>query len=303
MLIKTASRISEAEVTDHSLYLRRREFLKFAAAGTLLAGFDSFGPASATDMANGESPTSLKDITRYNNYYEFATDKESPAELAQGLRIRPWMISVEGEVRKPKTYDIDELLRLLPIEERIYRMRCVEGWSMVIPWNGLPLAALLKLAEPTGNAKYVEFQSLHDPEQMPGQHRPILEWPYVEGLRLDEAMHPLTLLATGLYGEVLPKQNGAPIRLVVPWKYGFKSAKAIVRIRLTERQPNTAWMKAGPSEYGFYANVNPAVSHPRWSQAKERRIGEFLRRPTLPFNGYGEQVAQLYAGMDLTRNF
>ncbi len=247
--------------------------------------------------------TSLKDITSYNNFYEFGTAKDDPARNAGSLRTRPWTVSVEGEVNKPKVFDIEELLKLAPLEERIYRLRCVEAWSMVIPWIGYSLAELLKQVEPTGNAKYVEFISLEDPKQMPGQRDATLNWPYREGLRMDEAMHPLTLLAVGLYGEVLPNQNGAPIRLVAPWKYGFKSAKSIVKIRLTEKQPITSWMEAGPSEYGFYSNVNPAVDHPRWSQAKERRIGEFFKRPTLPFNGYADQVAQLYAGMDLTKYF
>ena len=247
--------------------------------------------------------TPFKDVTGYNNFYEFGTSKESPAENAGSLKTRPWTITVEGEVKKPKVFDIDELLKLAPLEERIYRLRCVEAWSMVIPWVGYSLAELLKLVEPTSNAKFVEFISLEDHDQMPGQKSATLEWPYREGLRIDEAMHPLTLLAVGLYGEVLPNQNGAPIRLVVPWKYGFKSAKSIVKIRLVENQPTTSWMRAGPSEYGFYSNVNPAVDHPRWTQAKERRIGEFLKRPTLPFNGYEDQVAHLYTGMDLIKNF
>ena len=239
----------------------------------------------------------------YNNFYEFGTGKEDPSENAGSLKTRPWTVTVEGEVNQPKTFDIDQLLKLAPLEERIYRMRCVEAWSMVIPWVGFPLSALLKQVNPNSNAKYVEFETLKDPEQMPGQRRNVLNWPYREGLRMDEAMNPLTLLTVGLYGDVLPNQNGAPVRIVVPWKYGFKSAKSIVRIRLVEKMPVTSWMQAGPEEYGFYANVNPDVDHPRWSQAKERRIGDFLKRPTLPFNGYGEQVASLYAGMDLKRNF
>ena len=237
------------------------------------------------------------------NFYEFGTDKEDPAKNASSLRTRPWTVTVEGEVKKPKTFGIEELLKLAPIEERIYHFRCVEAWSMVVPWLGYPLAELLKQVEPTGNAKYVEFISLHDPEQMPGQKSSVLEWPYREGLRLDEALHPLALLTFGLYGEVLPNQNGAPVRIVIPWKYGFKSAKSIFKIRLTEQQPTTSWMQAGPGEYGFYSNVNPEVDHKRWSQAKERRIGEFFKRKTLMFNGYAEEVANLYAGMDLAENF
>ncbi len=247
--------------------------------------------------------TAFESITTYNNYYEFGTDKEDPAAHSGKLKTRPWTVKVEGEVKKPKTFDIEELLKLSPLEERIYRMRCVEGWSMVIPWVGYPLSELIKRVEPTANAKFVEFYTLLDPEQMPGQKMPILDWPYVEGLRMDEAMHPLTLLAVGLYGQTLPNQNGAPVRTVVPWKYGFKSAKSIVRIRFAEQQPKTAWEMAGPNEYGFYSNVNPKVDHPRWSQAKERRIGEFRKRETLMFNGYGDQVASLYAGMDSEEEF
>ena len=255
--------------------------------------------------------TPLEAITKYNNYYEFGTDKDDPAMHAGKLKTRPWQVKVEGEVKKQKVYDIDELLKLAPLEERVYRMRCVEGWSMVIPWVGFPLAELIKRVEPTGNAKFIEFVTLLDPAQMPGQGVRVLQWPYVEGLRMDEAMHPLTLLTLGLYGEALPNQNGAPVRVVVPWKYGFKSAKAIVKIRFTEQQPKTSWELAGPSEYGFYSNVNPTVDHPRWSQAKERRIGKGSvldslfdkKRETLMFNGYGDQVAQLYAGMDLKKYF
>ena len=256
-----------------------------------------------TTEALSDKLTAYKDVTTYNNFYEFGTSKEDPAQNAGSLKTRPWTITVEGEVNKPKVFDIEELLKLAPLEERVYRLRCVEAWSMVIPWVGYSLSELLKRAEPTSKAKFVEFVSLEDPEQMPGQKSATLDWPYREGLRIDEAMHPLTILAVGLYGEVMPKQNGAPIRLVVPWKYGYKSAKSIVKIRLVEEQPVTSWMKAGPSEYGFYSNVNPAVDHPRWTQAKKRRIGEFLKRPTLPFNGYADQVAQLYSGMDLIKNF
>jgi sulfoxide reductase catalytic subunit YedY len=255
-------------------------------------------PLSAT-----EEMTPYKDVTTYNNYYEFGTDKSDPADEAHRLRTRPWTVEVSGEVKKPRRFDIEELLKLAPLEERIYRMRCVEGWSMVIPWIGYPMSEIVKRVEPTAKAKFVEFVSLADPEQMPGVRLPILQWPYVEGLRMDEAMHPLTILCLGLYGEMLPNQNGAPVRLVVPWKYGFKSGKSIVRIRFTEEQPRTTWNVSQPREYGFYSNVNPEVDHPRWSQAKERRIGEFLKRPTLMFNGYADQVASLYAGMDLKKNF
>jgi sulfoxide reductase catalytic subunit YedY len=246
-------------------------------------------------------------VTTYNNFYEFGTDKSDPAQAAKTLITRPWTVAVEGEVRHPRVYGIEELLRVAPLEERIYRLRCVEGWSMVIPWLGFSLGEVLRRAEPNGNAKYVEFVSLHDPRQMPGQRSGVLDWPYVEGLRLDEAMHPLTLLAFGLYGEVLPQQNGAPLRLVVPWKYGFKSGKSLVKIRFTEQPPLTSWMKSAPQEYGFYSNVNPNVDHPRWSQATERRIGEdgllARKRKTLMFNGYEAQVGQMYAGMDLKKFF
>ncbi len=270
--------------------------------GSLFAG-EKLSGVVRTPYQLSDPLTPLEDITHYNNYYEFGTDKESPGKTAGSLKTRPWTVAVEGEVHKPKVWDIETLLKLAPLEERVYRLRCVEAWSMVIPWVGFPLAELIKRAEPTGNAKFVEFTTLNDPQQMPGVGSPVLDWPYREGLRLDEAMHPLTLLAVGLYGEVLPNQNGAPIRVVVPWKYGFKSAKSIVRIRLLEQMPQTSWMKAGPSEYGFYSNVNPEVDHPRWSQAKERRIGDFFKRPTLLFNGYAPQVAQLYAGMDLQKFF
>jgi sulfoxide reductase catalytic subunit YedY len=259
--------------------------------------------AQSLNYAGSEELTPYDKVTRYNNFYEFGTGKEDPAANAGRLKTRPWTVAVDGEVRKPAVIDIERILKMAPLEERIYRMRCVEGWSIVIPWIGFPLAELIKRVEPTGNAKFVEFISLHDPEQMPGQRSSVLNWPYREGLRIDEAMHPLTLLAVGLYGEVLPNQNGAPVRIVVPWKYGFKSAKSIVKIRFVETQPVSSWTEAGPDEYGFYSNVNPDVPHRRWSQAKERRIGDFFKRNTLPFNGYAEQVAHLYAGMDLTRNF
>jgi sulfoxide reductase catalytic subunit YedY len=249
-------------------------------------------------MAGGEQPNQWEQITGYNNFYELGVEKEDPVRNAGSLRTRPWTVSVEGEVKKPQVLDIEALLRMFPLEERIYRMRCVEAWSMVIPWVGFPLGDLIRRVEPTSRAKFVAFQTVLDPEQLPGQRRRVLDWPYVEGLRMDEATHPLTLLSVGLYGRVLPGQNGAPLRLVVPWKYGFKGIKSIVRIRFVERQPPTTWSTMAPNEYGFYANVNPAVDHPRWSQAKERRIGEFFRRQTLPFNGYGAEVAQLYAGLD-----
>ncbi len=317
MLLKRPAGIKSSEITDKAIYLSRRRFLlgaSAAAAGLLLPrgsspawALEKLSGVRKSPFSAGEKRNSFKDVTTYNNFYEFGTDKYSPAERAHSLVARPWTVAVEGEVKKPKVYDIDQLMKLAPLEERIYRLRCVEGWSMVIPWVGFPLSALIQRMEPTSKAKYVEFQTLMDPKQMPGQQRGIfgsvLDWPYIEGLRIDEAMHPLTILAVGLYGEVLPNQNGAPIRLVVPWKYGFKSIKSIVRIRLVEKQPTTAWMKSAPHEYGFYSNVNPEVSHPRWSQATERRIGEFTKRKTLLFNGYGEQVARLYQGMDLRVNF
>lgn len=306
---KIVGDILPSEITPESDYQNRREFLKGAAALALAAAL----PAQAADVnwreiflgsqRPDDLPNTWEEITTYNNFYEFGTGKDDPARLAHTLQTRPWSVQVEGECLKPGLWDIEDILKRFPREERTYRMRCVEGWSMVIPWQGFPLAALLKAVQPTGSAKYVEFHTLLDPNQMPGQRRSVLDWPYVEGLRLDEAMHPLTIMATGLYGKELPKQNGAPLRLVVPWKYGFKSAKSIVRIRLVEKQPTTAWMAAAPREYGFYSNVNPAVDHPRWSQARERRIGEFRKRKTLPFNGYVEQVAQLYTGMDLKRFF
>ncbi len=318
MLMKKSSDIPAAEITPKSLYMNRRTFLAGAAAltGASLAGgklIDAISPLesvlaatklnyTAGPFGTSEKQTPLQDITHYNNYYEFSTDKYEPADLAKNFQTQPWTVRVEGLVNKPQTFDIDSLLKL-PLEERIYRMRCVEGWSMVIPWIGFPLKALLDQTQPTSKAKFVEFTSLYDPKRFPGQKRSVLEWPYVEGLRLDEAMHPLTILAVGLYGDVLPNQDGAPIRLVVPWKYGFKGIKAIVKIRLVEKQPVSAWTKAAPNEYGFYSNVNPNVDHPRWSQAKERRIGEFFKRPTLMFNGYGDQVASLYSGMDLKKNF
>jgi len=309
-MIRWRSDPPESQVTPEGLYLRRREFLKLGAAGAVgvllpAAASAGPGPAGATlqvakrvERAGGEQPNTWEQITGYNIYDAAGTEKEDPARNAGSLRTRPWTVSIEGEVKRPQLMDIDTLLRAFPLEERIYRMRCVEAWSMVIPWVGFPLGDLIRRVEPTSRAKYVAFQTLLDPDRLPGQRRRVLEWPYVEGLRMDEAIHPLTLLAVGLYGRVLPNQNGAPLRLVVPWKYGFKGIKSIVRIRFVERQPPTTWSAMAPNEYGFYANVNPAVDHPRWSQAKERRIGEFFRRDTLPFNGYGAEVAQLYAGLD-----
>jgi len=306
-------RTLESEVTPRSLYASRRELLALGA-GALLP---TMAQAQGAKLAAGKSavagalvmdkPTRYEDATRYNNFYEFGTDKAEPARNAHTLKTTPWSVVVEGECAKPGRFDLEALLKLSPMEERLYRLRCVEGWSMVIPWIGYSLAELIKRVEPTSKAKFVEFVTLADRAQMPGLRGGSLDWPYVEGLRIDEAMHPLTLLAFGMYGEVMPKQNGAPLRLVVPWKYGFKSAKSIVRIRLVERQPTSSWTKAAQQEYGFYSNVNPKVDHPRWSQASERRIGEdglfAKKRPTLMFNGYEPQVGQLYAGMDLRKNY
>jgi sulfoxide reductase catalytic subunit YedY len=313
MLIRRPPDILASEITPAEVYRSRREFVASVLALAGAAGLGLWpGGVRAGEKLPGvvpgpfgtdEARTPLKDIASYNNFYEFGTDKSDPAKHAGSLRTRPWTVAVEGLVKKPGNYDIDALMKLAPLEERVYRLRCVEGWSMVIPWVGYPLAELIKRVEPLGSAKFVEFHTLHDPAQMPGQRSQVLDWPYVEGLRLDEARHPLALLTLGLYGEVLPNQNGAPVRIVVPWKYGFKSAKSIVRIRFVEKEPVTAWMRANSREYGFYSNVNPEVDHPRWSQARERRIGEFGKRKTLMFNGYGEQVAQLYAGMDLKKNF
>ena len=288
--------------TLYSLMGRGRGGVK-RGGGVQTAPGTGLNVAAKSQLSTDEPRTSLSDATTYNNFYEFGTDKSDPARNAGTLRPRPWTVAIEGEVARPAVVDIDTLLSWFPLEERVYRMRCVEAWSMVIPWLGFPLADLLRRFGPTSRAKYVAFTTLLDTEQMPRQRRAVLDWPYVEGLRMDEAMHPLTIFVAGLYGRSLPNQNGAPLRLVVPWKYGFKGIKSIVRIRLTETQPKTSWNEAAPGEYGFYANVNPAVDHPRWSQATERRIGEFTRRPTLPFNGYGEQVAGLYSGMDLRRFF
>ena len=317
MLIRRAPRFTASEITDPTLYLSRRELMSGAAAALVLspglasAAAPAPAPLAATRNAAfsvTDTATKYEAATTYNNFYEFGVNKDDPSRLGHTLRPRPWTIQVDGFVNKPKTFDIDELIKLFPLEERVYSLRCVEAWSMVIPWIGFPLASLLKRVEPTGQAKFVEFTTLLDPNQFPAQKPGFfgfssLDWPYVEGLRVDEALHPLTLLTVGMYGKVLPNQNGAPIRVVVPWKYGFKSAKSIVRIRVVGEQPKTAWEKAAPSEYGFYSNVNPAVSHPRWSQADERRIGEFRRRPTLPFNGYADQVASLYTGMDLKKYY
>ena len=325
-----------SEITPERMYLNRRELLRSAAvflgtAGVVGGGLlyltgggqprsdpsaspavgevppDAGSPpsavaiASSKDYAGGEAKTPFKDVTTYNNFYEFGVDKGDPARNSHTLKPRPWTVVIDGLVERPKRIDIDELVRWFPLEERVYRMRCVEAWSMVIPWLGFPLSKLMDRVTPLGKAKYVAFETLLDHDQMPGQRRPVLDWPYVEGLRLDEAMNPLALIAVGLYGKSLPNQNGAPLRLVVPWKYGFKGIKSIVRIRLVEAQPATTWNIAAAHEYGFFANVNPEVDHPRWSQATERRIGEWGRRKTLPFNGYAEQVAQLYRGMDLRK--
>jgi sulfoxide reductase catalytic subunit YedY len=308
--------IAPSEITPQAVYLSRRELL----AGALAAGASALLPAAETPPAQGapllytanaqysvkETPNKLEEIAGYNNFYEFGTDKDSPSHTAHTLRTRPWSVNVYGESEVKGTFDLEDLLKGLALEERIYRFRCVEAWSMVVPWVGFPLSTLLTRFKPTSRAKYVEFTTLYDPRQMPGQRVAVLTWPYVEGLRMDEAMHPLTLMVVGLYGRVLPNQDGAPLRLIVPWKYGFKGIKSIVKIGFTATQPRTAWNEAAPNEYGFYANVNPQVDHPRWSQATERRIGApFLaaRRPTLPFNGYTEQVASLYQGMDLRRYF
>ena len=322
MWIHKPSELRYSEITPKSTYLNRRRFLEsaglaaagalagrrlrelawpeqtaFAGIGTKLSGVAK-GPFSTS-----EPQTPYEDVTHYNNYYEFGVAKDAPARNAGSLRTSPWSVSVEGEVQKRQKFDIASLMKLAPLEERIYRHRCVEGWSIVVPWIGFPLNALIKQVGPTSKAKYVAFQSLYDPQQMPQGRWAGIDFPYVEGLRLDEAMHPLTILCFGMYGETLPNQDGAPVRLVVPWKYGFKSIKSIVKINFVEKQPPTTWNMAASNEYGFYSNVNPQVDHPRWSQAKERRLGEFLRRPTLLFNGYGDQVAQLYAGMDLRKYY
>ncbi len=307
MLIRRPADIAPSEITDPTIYQQRRNFMTGAVAlgAMALLPQSSFATAKLPSVKKSayqldEALTPYKDVTTYNNFYEFGTDKASPAIQSQGFVTHPWTVTVDGLVQRPSTYDLDNLLKMA-LEERVYRLRCVEGWSMVIPWVGISLNQILKQVEPMGSAKFVEFTTLNDPSRMPGQRSPVLDWPYVEGLRLDEAQHPLTLLTLGLYGEVLPNPNGAPVRIVTPWKYGFKSAKSIVRIRLVEKMPVSSWTRANPNEYGFYSNVNPAVDHPRWSQSRERRIGEFFKRKTLPFNGYAEQVASMYAGMDLKK--
>jgi len=310
MLIRKPADLSYSDVTPKHLYVNRRRFL--AAGSAVLGAWALPAPAGATTKLNNvvksayrtdEKLTPREYITSYNNYYEFGTDKAEPMRYANTLRTSPWQVQVGGLVDKPKTFDLDSIMKIAPLEERIYRHRCVEAWSIVVPWIGFPLAALLKQVEPNAKAKFVAFQTLYDPKQMPLGNRAGIELPYVEGLRLDEAMHPLALLTMGLYGETLPNQNGAPFRLVVPWKYGFKSIKSIVKITLTEKMPPTTWNLTNAHEYGFYSNVNPAVDHPRWSQATERRLGELFKKKTLMFNGYGDQVASLYTGMDLRKNY
>jgi methionine sulfoxide reductase catalytic subunit len=325
MLIKckNSADIPSSEITPKDFYMDRRKFM--IGAGALGASFlagrrllnwaaptgevlaaAKFNNLAKSGFSTSEKQTPFKDVTHYNNFYEFGTAKEDPAEEAKNFKTRPWSVAVEGEAKNKKSYDLDEIAKLAPMEERIYRHRCVEGWSIVVPWIGFPLNALIKKAEPTSKAKYVAFQTLLDPKQMPGQRGFFgggLDWPYVEGLRMDEAMNPLALLCFGMYGEELPNQDGAPIRLVVPWKYGFKSIKSIVKIQFVEKEPPTTWNRQAPNEYGFYSNVNPNVDHPRWSQATERRLGEFFRRKTLMFNGYGDQVASMYSGMDLRKYY
>ena len=321
MLIRRAERFTYSEITPYPTYLDRRSFIR----GGLIAGAAALaltpkGARAATPkgqplaaqrnvpLSLGEPPTPFESATTYNNFYEFGTDKEDPARLGGSLKTRPWSVKVEGLCAKPRSFDIEELLKLAPLEERVYSLRCVEAWSMVIPWIGYSLSALLKKVEPTSAAKFVEFATLHDAEQFPGQKKGVfgwggLDWPYIEGLRMDEAMHPLTLLTVGIYGKPIPNQNGAPVRLTVPWKYGFKGIKSIVKIRFVEKQPVNTWQLAASNEYGFYANVNPTVDHPRWSQAKERPLGQFFKVPTLMFNGYADQVASMYSGMDLRANY
>jgi methionine sulfoxide reductase catalytic subunit len=325
MLIKKASDIRSSEITDKKVYLNRREFIRAAAVtgATAAAGALGVGALASVDLTAKGAPHGRKlpnikkgfalnaddklnaweDITSYNNFYEFGSDKADPAENAKNFKTEPWTVTVEGECAKKGTMNLEDVLKGETLEERIYRHRCVEAWSMIIPWVGFPLANFIKRCEPTSKAKFVEFYTLYDAKQMPGVRIPILRWPYVEGLRMDEAMHPLTLLVVGLYDEVLPNQDGAPLRLAVPWTYGFKHIKSIVRVKLVEKQPMNTWQLQAPDEYGFYANVNPGVDHPRWSQGTERRIGEFLRRKTLMFNGYGDQVASLYTGLDLRKNY
>jgi len=314
VLIKPPHDLTESDVTPIDVYHERRRFLQsgLAIAGAAIGGSllspdvssaVHLGSIKDSPLSTGEKKTSFEDMTTYNNFYEFGIDKADPSKYSRKLKTEPWSIAIEGEVEKPGTYKLEDILKPHALEERIYRLRCVEAWSMVIPWVGFPLADLIKRFRPTSRAKYVSFESLHDPGQMPGQSRRVLKWPYREGLRMDEALHPLTILAVGLYGEIMPNQNGAPIRLVVPWKYGFKSIKSIVKIGFMETQPFCTWADVAPRDYGFYSNVNPVVSHQRWSQRRERRIGEFRRRDTLLFNGYAEQVASLYTGMDLQKYF
>jgi methionine sulfoxide reductase catalytic subunit len=320
MLIKRAPDIRSSEITPKQVYVNRRDFIR-TAAGTAVAAAGILGttklllaaqPAphgrrlegvQKSPFSTSERPNTWEQITTYNNFYEFGTDKDSPSYAARDFKTTPWTVKIDGECARKGDMPLEDVLKGETLEERIYRHRCVEAWSMVIPWVGFPLANLIKKVEPTSKAKFVEFTTLYDPGRMPGQRQPVLDWPYVEGLRMDEAMHPLAILGVGLYGEVLPNQDGAPIRMVIPWKYGFKSIKSIVKIRFVERQPLNTWQQEASNEYGFYANVNPNVDHPRWSQATERRIGEFLKRKTLMFNGYGDQVASMYAGMDLRKNF
>lgn len=318
MLLKVSKKydVKESEVTDEALYKERRKFLQTSASITAMSMAPSlslwpsigstkldFGNLAKSEFSANEELTPLDAITSYNNFYELGTDKGDPKRNAHHLKVKPWSVKVEGECEKPGEYNLEDFISPAKLEERIYRLRCVEAWSMVIPWVGVELGAILKRFQPTSKAKYVQFFTIYDPENLPGQKRSVLEWPYREGLRIDEAMHPLSILAVGLYGKELPNQNGAPLRLVVPWKYGFKSIKSIVSIRFAEEQPETSWNVSGPREYGFYSNVNPDVDHPRWSQKRERRIGEFLKRQTLPFNGYADEVANLYEGMDLKKYY
>ena len=307
-----------SEVTPKWLYMNRRKFMTGAVmAGVAAVGYKSFELFSPdqsvqagaklqytqSKYSTNEKETPYKDVSTYNNFYEFSTDKDGPSQLSGKFQTRPWEVSIEGEVEKHKKIDIDALMKLAPLEERIYRHRCVEGWSIVVPWIGFPMKALIDYAQPTSKAKFVQFETVFRPSEMPGQNRDVLQWPYVEGLRLDEAQNVLSMITVGMYGETLPNQNGAPVRITIPWKYGFKSIKSIVKVKFVKNQPNTTWNLDAPNEYGFYSNVNPNVDHPRWSQAKERRLGEFFKRPTLMFNGYGDQVASMYNGMDLKKNF
>ncbi|HSC29299.1 MAG TPA: protein-methionine-sulfoxide reductase catalytic subunit MsrP [Vicinamibacterales bacterium] len=325
MLIRRAPDVRSSEITDEKLYVQRREFIRLAggaafgaAAAGLLAACGTEPVSAGPAAPGGQTPltgikpkvvttdeklNTFEEITSYNNFYEFGLGKDDPQRYAGQMKTSPWKLKIDGHCAKPAEYLLEDLIRPFQLEERTYRLRCVEAWSMVVPWVGIPLSSILARAEPTSKATFVEFATLYRPSEMPGQNRPVLDWPYREGLRMDEAMHPLTIAAVGLYGKTLMNQNGAPVRLVVPWKYGFKSIKSIVRIRFVDRQPQTAWSVANPGEYGFYSNVNPEVDHPRWTQSRERRIGEFGRRPTLMFNGYGDQVASLYAGMDLRKYY